>query len=84
ATAVAMFAHGTESCAPANMVTGPGNIWVAAANRSLGGSHSPGPRSGPGAPNRARSSASGSSSRNPAPPSSIPAISAERGSIVFS
>ncbi|MEU3276376.1 histidinol dehydrogenase [Streptomyces antibioticus] len=33
ATAVAMFAHGTESCPPANMVTGPGNIWVAAAKR---------------------------------------------------
>jgi histidinol dehydrogenase len=30
ATAVAMFAYGTESCPPANMVTGPGNIWVAA------------------------------------------------------
>ncbi|MCX5047510.1 MULTISPECIES: histidinol dehydrogenase [unclassified Streptomyces] len=37
ATAVAMFAHGTESCAPANMVTGPGNIWVAAAKRYFTG-----------------------------------------------
>ncbi|MFD5076629.1 histidinol dehydrogenase [Streptomyces sp. NPDC058371] len=37
AQAVAMFAHGTESCAPANMVTGPGNIWVAAAKRYFTG-----------------------------------------------
>ncbi|MEU3944933.1 histidinol dehydrogenase [Streptomyces sp. NPDC029526] len=37
ATAVAMFAHGTESCPPAAMVTGPGNIWVAAAKRYFTG-----------------------------------------------
>ncbi|MER6627126.1 histidinol dehydrogenase [Streptomyces sp. NPDC000987] len=37
ATAVAMFAHGTESCPPADMVTGPGNIWVAAAKRYFTG-----------------------------------------------
>ncbi|NEC26308.1 histidinol dehydrogenase [Streptomyces sp. SID8111] len=37
ATAVAMFAHGTESCPPATMVTGPGNIWVAAAKRYFTG-----------------------------------------------
>jgi histidinol dehydrogenase len=37
ATAVAMFAYGTESCAPANMVTGPGNIWVVAAKRFFTG-----------------------------------------------
>ncbi|MFF1302766.1 histidinol dehydrogenase [Streptomyces sp. NPDC058307] len=37
ATAVAMFAYGTESCPPANMVTGPGNIWVAAAKRYFTG-----------------------------------------------
>ncbi|MFJ6558808.1 histidinol dehydrogenase [Streptomyces sp. NPDC091412] len=37
ATAVAMFAHGIESCPPANMVTGPGNIWVAAAKRYFTG-----------------------------------------------
>ncbi|MGW0205039.1 histidinol dehydrogenase [Streptomyces sp. NPDC003233] len=37
ATAVAMFAYGTESCPPANMVTGPGNIWVAAAKRFFTG-----------------------------------------------
>ncbi|GAA3606910.1 histidinol dehydrogenase [Nonomuraea rosea] len=37
AQAVAMFAYGTEECAPATMVTGPGNIWVAAAKRLLKG-----------------------------------------------
>ncbi|GAA1364955.1 histidinol dehydrogenase [Streptomyces beijiangensis] len=37
ATAVAMFAYGTESCPPTNMVTGPGNIWVAAAKRYFAG-----------------------------------------------
>ncbi|MET9127937.1 MULTISPECIES: histidinol dehydrogenase [unclassified Streptomyces] len=37
AQAVAMFAYGTESCAPATMVTGPGNIWVAAAKRYFTG-----------------------------------------------
>ncbi|MET9257935.1 histidinol dehydrogenase [Streptomyces sp. NPDC003717] len=37
ATAVAMFAYGTASCPPANMVTGPGNIWVAAAKRYFTG-----------------------------------------------
>lgn len=37
AQAVAMFAYGTEDCAPANMVTGPGNIWVAAAKRYFTG-----------------------------------------------
>ncbi|MEU2896673.1 histidinol dehydrogenase [Streptomyces sp. NPDC001273] len=37
ATAVAMFAYGTESCPPVNMVTGPGNIWVAAAKRYFTG-----------------------------------------------
>ncbi|MFI5661441.1 histidinol dehydrogenase [Streptomyces sp. NPDC051684] len=37
AHAVAMYAYGTESCAPANMVTGPGNIWVAAAKRYFTG-----------------------------------------------
>lgn len=37
AQAVAMFAYGTESCAAANMVTGPGNIWVAAAKRYFTG-----------------------------------------------
>ncbi|WP_432251972.1 histidinol dehydrogenase [Streptomyces sp. HNM1019] len=37
AQAVAMFAHGTEDCRPVAMVTGPGNIWVAAAKRLLKG-----------------------------------------------
>ncbi len=37
AQAVAMFAYGTEECEPVNMVTGPGNIWVAAAKRLLKG-----------------------------------------------
>ncbi|MFE0174859.1 histidinol dehydrogenase [Streptomyces sp. NPDC059002] len=37
AQAVAMFAYGTETCAPTNMVTGPGNIWVAAAKRYFTG-----------------------------------------------
>ncbi|MFE3324108.1 histidinol dehydrogenase [Streptomyces sp. NPDC059176] len=37
AQAVAMFAYGTEECAPANMVTGPGNVWVAAAKRYFTG-----------------------------------------------
>ncbi|GGL09998.1 histidinol dehydrogenase [Sphaerisporangium melleum] len=37
AQAVAMFAYGTEECPPVTMVTGPGNIWVAAAKRLLKG-----------------------------------------------
>ncbi|GAA1515038.1 histidinol dehydrogenase [Sphaerisporangium rubeum] len=37
AQAVAMFAYGTEECPPVSMVTGPGNIWVAAAKRLLKG-----------------------------------------------
>ncbi|MFD7612495.1 histidinol dehydrogenase [Streptomyces sp. NPDC059828] len=37
AQAVAMFAYGTDECPPANMVTGPGNIWVAAAKRYFTG-----------------------------------------------
>lgn len=37
AQAVAMFAYGTEECEPTTMVTGPGNIWVAAAKRLLKG-----------------------------------------------
>ncbi|NUP44405.1 MAG: histidinol dehydrogenase [Streptomyces sp.] len=35
--AVAMFAYGTEDCRPVNLVTGPGNIYVAAAKRLLKG-----------------------------------------------
>ncbi|MFI0445216.1 histidinol dehydrogenase [Actinomadura sp. 6N118] len=37
AQAVAMFAYGTEECPRVDMVTGPGNIWVAAAKRLLKG-----------------------------------------------
>jgi histidinol dehydrogenase len=37
AQAVAMFAYGTQECRPAQLVTGPGNIWVAAAKRLLKG-----------------------------------------------
>ncbi|RJL31205.1 histidinol dehydrogenase [Bailinhaonella thermotolerans] len=37
AQALAMFAYGTEDCAPVTMVTGPGNIYVAAAKRHLRG-----------------------------------------------
>lgn len=37
AQAVAMFAHGTESCEAVDLVTGPGNIWVTAAKRLLEG-----------------------------------------------
>ncbi|MFK0289615.1 histidinol dehydrogenase [Streptomyces sp. NPDC090442] len=37
AQAVAMFAYGTDECAPVNLVTGPGNIYVAAAKRLLRG-----------------------------------------------
>jgi histidinol dehydrogenase len=37
AQAIAMFAYGTEDCRPVDLVTGPGNIWVAAAKRHLRG-----------------------------------------------
>ncbi|WP_069811837.1 histidinol dehydrogenase [Streptomyces sp. TP-A0874] len=37
AQAIAMFAYGTEECPPVNLVTGPGNIYVAAAKRLLRG-----------------------------------------------
>ncbi|MFI9491543.1 histidinol dehydrogenase [Streptomyces halstedii] len=37
AQAVAMFAYGTADCPPADLVTGPGNIYVAAAKRLLKG-----------------------------------------------
>ncbi|MFF8368021.1 histidinol dehydrogenase [Streptomyces lydicus] len=37
AQAIAMFAYGTDECLPANLVTGPGNIYVAAAKRLLKG-----------------------------------------------
>jgi histidinol dehydrogenase len=37
AQAVAMFGYGTADCAPADIVTGPGNVYVAAAKRLLRG-----------------------------------------------
>jgi histidinol dehydrogenase len=37
AQAVAMFAYGTEDCAPVDLVTGPGNVYVAAAKRLVKG-----------------------------------------------
>ena len=37
AQAIAMFAYGSETCEPVNMVTGPGNIYVTAAKRVLRG-----------------------------------------------
>jgi histidinol dehydrogenase len=37
AQAIAMFAYGTDECRPVNLVTGPGNIYVAAAKRLLKG-----------------------------------------------
>ncbi len=37
AQAVAMFAYGTEQCPPVDLVTGPGNIYVASAKRLLKG-----------------------------------------------
>jgi histidinol dehydrogenase len=37
AQAIAMFAYGTEACDPVDIVTGPGNVYVAAAKRLLRG-----------------------------------------------
>lgn len=37
AQALAMFAYGTESCSSVDLITGPGNIYVAAAKRHLQG-----------------------------------------------
>jgi histidinol dehydrogenase len=37
AQAIAMFAHGTESCPSVDIVTGPGNVYVTAAKRYLRG-----------------------------------------------
>jgi histidinol dehydrogenase len=37
AQAIAMFAHGTESCPAVDIVTGPGNVYVTAAKRYLRG-----------------------------------------------
>jgi histidinol dehydrogenase len=35
--AIGMFAYGTDECAPVDMVTGPGNIYVTAAKRAVRG-----------------------------------------------
>ena len=37
AQALAMFAYGTDECAPADVITGPGNVYVTAAKRVLQG-----------------------------------------------
>jgi histidinol dehydrogenase len=37
AQALAMFAYGTEDCDPVDVITGPGNVYVAAAKRVLRG-----------------------------------------------
>jgi len=37
AQAIAMFAYGTETCPPVDVVTGPGNVYVTAAKRLLRG-----------------------------------------------
>ena len=37
AQAIAMLGYGTQDCAPADVVTGPGNVYVAAAKRLLRG-----------------------------------------------
>ena len=37
AQAVAMLAYGTESCPPVDLITGPGNVYVAAAKRLVKG-----------------------------------------------
>jgi histidinol dehydrogenase len=37
AQALAMFAYGTADCAPTDVITGPGNVYVAAAKRLLRG-----------------------------------------------
>jgi histidinol dehydrogenase len=37
AQALAMFAYGTEECAPVDVITGPGNVYVAAAKRIVAG-----------------------------------------------
>jgi histidinol dehydrogenase len=37
AQALAMFAYGTDECAPVDVITGPGNVYVAAAKRILQG-----------------------------------------------
>jgi histidinol dehydrogenase len=47
AQAVAMLGYGTEDCAPADVVTGPGNVYVAAAKRLLLGTVATDAEAGP-------------------------------------
>ncbi len=47
AQALAMFAYGAEPCRPVNLITGPGNIYVAAAKRYLQGTVSIDAEAGP-------------------------------------
>jgi len=47
AQAIAMFAYGAGECAPVNLITGPGNIYVAAAKRHLQGTVSIDAEAGP-------------------------------------
>ncbi len=47
AQAIAMLGYGTEDCAPADTVTGPGNVYVAAAKRLLLGTVSTDAEAGP-------------------------------------
>lgn len=37
AQAIAMMAYGTRQCAPVDLITGPGNVWVTAAKRLVRG-----------------------------------------------
>jgi histidinol dehydrogenase len=47
AQAIAMFAYGAGDCAPVNLITGPGNIYVTAAKRHLQGTVSIDAEAGP-------------------------------------
>ncbi len=47
AQAIAMLGYGTQDCAPVDVITGPGNVYVAAAKRLLRGSVSTDAEAGP-------------------------------------
>ena len=47
AQAIAMLGYGTEDCAPVDTITGPGNVYVAAAKRLLQGTVSTDAEAGP-------------------------------------
>ncbi len=47
AQAIAMLGYGTQDCAPADTITGPGNVYVAAAKRLLQGTVSTDAEAGP-------------------------------------